>query len=288
MSDPRYAVSTRKPIHFAYWIVFIASLVPAAFPTTLNAEDVDLALVAVTPVVAQGDTVDVELRATIPGGTSQDIVGLDAILDWDPAILELQGIVAGAGHSWFVTDFLDDPDGINVDLTDGDALYTALTSPGMPVAASTSPGLHIATFRFTALAETVGTDVSLVATAGTFATTQVLYLFAEDVTGDIGTAATITVGIPEEGFQRADANADSLVNIADPIWVLNYLFQAGLAPPCLKAGDSNDDGSIDVSDPIYTISWLFTDGPEPPPPFLSCGTDPTPDALDCLDYPPCP
>ena len=254
----------------------------------LRAEDVDLSLVAPAPVVAGGGTVDVELRATIPMGTVQEIVGLDAILGWDPAVLELQGIVSGAGHSWFVTDFLVDPDGVNVDLTDGDALYTALNSPGSSVMAAPAPGLHVATFRFTALAETPATTVSILPSLGTFAVTQVLYLFAEDVTGDIATAATITVGVPEPGLQRADANADSLVNIADPIWVLNYLFQAGDPPPCLDTGDSNDDGGIDVSDPIYTIGWLFTDGPEPPPPFMVCGPDPTPDALDCLDYPHCP
>ena len=54
------------------------------------------------------------------------------------------------------------------------------------------------------------------------------------------------------------------------------------------AMDANDDGSIDTSDAVYEFSWLFSFGPLLPPPFPGCGTDPTPDALDCLAFMVCP
>ena len=33
---------------------------------------------------------------------------------------------------------------------------------------------------------------------------------------------------------------------------------------------------------IYKLSFLFTGGSPPPAPTGGCGTDPTPDGLDCL------
>ena len=54
-------------------------------------------------------------------------------------------------------------------------------------------------------------------------------------------------------------------------------------------------GIIDnIADPVFTLEYLFIFGEAPPPPFplcsadLGCGPDPTPDALDCDAYPPCP
>lgn len=91
-------------------------------------------------------------------------------------------------------------------------------------------------------------------------------------------------------FLRGDANADGGVNLADAIFGLSSLFQIGgpkLA--CLDAGDANDDGNFAISDPVYTLSFLFTLGsPPPPPPFATCGIDPTDDPLECSDYPGCP
>ncbi len=100
-------------------------------------------------------------------------------------------------------------------------------------------------------------------------------------------------GIPDscEGgetlFKRGDPNGDGRLNVADAIFILGYAFGGGPAPSCLKGADTNDDGRINVADAIYLLGYAFGGGPPPPPPFESCGTDPTPDDLSCESFPQC-
>ena len=75
-------------------------------------------------------------------------------------------------------------------------------------------------------------------------------------------------------FRRGDANCDSEVNIADPIYILDYLFSGGPSL-CFEAMDVNDDATVNISDPVYDLMWLFRDGSPPPPvPFPDLGRDP--------------
>jgi hypothetical protein len=65
-------------------------------------------------------------------------------------------------------------------------------------------------------------------------------------------------------FNYGDANNDSLINIADVVQILNYLFINGPPPvPCLEAGDANCDGVVNIADVVYLINYLFLDGPPP-------------------------
>ena len=89
--------------------------------------------------------------------------------------------------------------------------------------------------------------------------------------------------VDQPGFRRGDTNGDSTVDIADALFVMNWLFSSGPAPTCNDATDANDDSSLDISDSIYLLNWLFVNGPAPgsPGPF-GCGLDPSQDSLDCL------
>ena len=89
-------------------------------------------------------------------------------------------------------------------------------------------------------------------------------------------------------FIRGDANDDDIINIADGIFLLTYLFQSGAAPTCFDASDFNDDEFMDISDTIYLIRYLFVMGSPPLPPFLGCGTDPAGSMIDCSLYVNCP
>jgi len=82
-------------------------------------------------------------------------------------------------------------------------------------------------------------------------------------------------------FKRGNVNGDLVLNLADAVFVINWLFASGPAPQCLDAGDANDDSGTDISDAIYMINYLFASGPALPPPFPDCGLDPTDDSLDC-------
>ncbi|MCA8961044.1 MAG: hypothetical protein KDC38_11055 [Planctomycetes bacterium] len=110
-----------------------------------------------------------------------------------------------------------------------------------------------------------------------------------------GTPDTIEIEarIPMVGavsFRRGDANVDGGWDVADSVFILASLFTAGSPlPNCLSAADVNDDGTFDISDAIYGLAGLFTAGAPPPPaPWPGCGSDPTPDALGCASFPPCP
>ena len=72
-------------------------------------------------------------------------------------------------------------------------------------------------------------------------------------------------------FVRGDCNGDGNHDIADGVFLLNYLFQDGPTPGCQAACDANGDGMTDSSDAIYIFNYRFLDGPPPPAPFPECG-----------------
>jgi len=94
--------------------------------------------------------------------------------------------------------------------------------------------------------------------------------------------------ITEPEFIRGDANANGGFEIADPIFILSYLFSRGDAPSCEDSADPNDSGGFDLADAIYLLSFLFSRGAPPMAPYPHCGWDRTSDSLGCADYPPCP
>jgi hypothetical protein len=93
---------------------------------------------------------------------------------------------------------------------------------------------------------------------------------------------------PERAFIRGDANSDSLIDIGDPVWIINFLFVGSLPPKCMDAADANDDERVDISDSMFTLQYNFMGGPHPPPPAPPlCGLDPAGNQIGCARYPPC-
>lgn len=92
---------------------------------------------------------------------------------------------------------------------------------------------------------------------------------------------------PEAAFLRGECNGDEKIDIADPVFNLNYQFANGAEPPCLKAADVNDDGMIDLADAVFELNYLFASGPVPPAPLAECGPDPTADEITCDSYRTC-
>lgn len=61
-----------------------------------------------------------------------------------------------------------------------------------------------------------------------------------------------------------DANADSLVNVSDAVYIINYVFVGGEQPkPVLACGDANSDCDVNVSDAVYIINYVFVGGSAP-------------------------
>jgi hypothetical protein len=60
---------------------------------------------------------------------------------------------------------------------------------------------------------------------------------------------------------RGDVNADGSVTITDVIFLINYLFKAGIDPSIWDLGDVTCDGDIKVDDVIYMLNYLYKGGP---------------------------
>ena len=78
--------------------------------------------------------------------------------------------------------------------------------------------------------------------------------------GEWSDLASFFVG---RGYTCGDANGDAMVNVADAVFLITYVFKGGLAPDPLEAGDANADGFTNVADAVYLISYVFKGGPPP-------------------------
>jgi hypothetical protein len=91
-------------------------------------------------------------------------------------------------------------------------------------------------------------------------------------------ALTVTEGVCR-GYIRGDVNGDAETNISDGIGVLGHLF-LGMPIDCLEPADADGSGAEEVTDAIFLLNFLFSGGPAPPAPFPECGTVPGP-SLGC-------
>lgn len=185
----------------------LAALVTVASPAGSHARAaVDLELRAERQTFGVGSVVDVGLYAVSDEETV--FSGLDVLITWDPAVLELgEPVIDNGPHDWFIFGFLSDHllDRLNADcgedvfcdpytglpFNDGDAMFQA---GSLSLATATAEGVLVATFRFNALAETPLTEVAIVETlGGQYAVTRVLQ-GVTDVTGNLGSASITILG----------------------------------------------------------------------------------------------
>ncbi len=64
-------------------------------------------------------------------------------------------------------------------------------------------------------------------------------------------------------FIIGDANGDDNVNLADIIFLVNYIFKGGAAPHPFDKGDVNCDAAVTLPDIIYLVNFIFKGGPPP-------------------------
>lgn len=101
-----------------------------------------------------------------------------------------------------------------------------------------------------------------------------------------------TTDVLGQCFVRGDSDGDGLTNIADPVFLLNYLFCGGPAPPCLEAANVNDiippslPQQLNISDATDLLKFLFNCGPAVDANPLGgcgpgCGSDGTSPSIGC-------
>ncbi len=64
-------------------------------------------------------------------------------------------------------------------------------------------------------------------------------------------------------FVCGDANGDGQVNVADAVYLINYVFKGGPAPDPICVGNANGDGQCNIGDAVYLINYVFKGGPAP-------------------------
>ena len=147
--------------------------------------------------VSIGDTIGVGLYAVSPDGVDDVFSGLDVVLLWNPAHLELVEAISDGPHAWsFLFGFPPDSqlDGLNDSFLDGNALFQAAS---FNAATATPDGLLVATLRFVAVGGATSTIITIEETIGQFSMTQVLQPGGQDVTGDLfGVDITIASAVP--------------------------------------------------------------------------------------------
>ena len=145
-----------------------------------------------------GDVVQLGLYAVcdMPGG--QGVSALGALLQWDPAHLQLLGVSSSGAYSWLQSGFPNDSglDGLNNTWADGTAKYEALARFGNP-AIATPNGLLVTSVQWRALLPASDSVLSVPPVLGQWSRTQVFGADYpnHDITGSLG-QAVITV-VPE-------------------------------------------------------------------------------------------
>jgi hypothetical protein len=60
-----------------------------------------------------------------------------------------------------------------------------------------------------------------------------------------------------------DINGDADVNVADAVYMINWIFKGGPAPKRMGEADVNCDGKANIADAVYIINYIFKGGPKP-------------------------
>jgi hypothetical protein len=60
-----------------------------------------------------------------------------------------------------------------------------------------------------------------------------------------------------------DADPNEGINVADVVYLINYIFKGGPAPEPLCKGDADGDGAVNIADAVYLVNYIFKGGPAP-------------------------
>ena len=229
---------------------------------------------------------EVDHEITIRAFNSQDLQGFSVSLAYDPTIWEfshvdITGTITESVGAEFVEEFSNDAAGSAVlgVLLDILPPYTGQVIP------ATGIELELARFYFDVepdVFESVSTLIEFAPSPGVPTVDNVFVIDNQSVS-PLTVGAVVEVA-SQNIFLRGDADGDLYLDLSDVI--NNLVYMTGACPECPdptceKALDVNDNGLIDLADGIQLVNYLYTFGPPPAAPFPNPGPDPTPDNLTC-------
>jgi hypothetical protein len=62
-----------------------------------------------------------------------------------------------------------------------------------------------------------------------------------------------------------DPNNDAIIDIADAVYLIKYIFAGGPLPipNAIGSGDADCSGAVDIADAVYLIKYIFSGGAVP-------------------------
>lgn len=236
----------------------ILGVVLVATSQSAHAADVNLEFRPPSQSAEVGEIVLVPMYAvSAEPGVNQSMSALDAIIQWDPAVLQLLGVQNNGPYSWLQSTFFSDAnqDGLNNTWTDGNAFYTALANFSTP-ALATPAGLHVTTFRFQAIGGGT-TQVNILASFPQNTHTVVFGgdFFGQRVTGSLG-SASVSVSACATA-PDGDMNADDDVDGEDIEFFVPAVLESSTAANDVCPGDFNGNGIMDIGDVSGFVSALL-------------------------------
>ena len=67
----------------------------------------------------------------------------------------------------------------------------------------------------------------------------------------------------KKAYIYGDSNGDASINVADAVFLINYVFKGGPEPDTLEGGNASCDDAVNVADAVYLINHVFKGGPAP-------------------------
>ncbi|MCK4462452.1 MAG: hypothetical protein KAW46_11650, partial [candidate division Zixibacteria bacterium] len=210
---------------------------------TLDQPSNDMAIFSFTPDFTQAGQYFLSYIAT------------DNDMAADTQIIEIN--VAEAGNQppvWSVT--LPDTIDVFVDFPWIQAL-TATDPEGTPVTLEATPVITNATW------DTTG-GVGTYYFAADFGQVGQVYEISFIATDSSGLVNTMITHLNVVSLLRGDVDGDNKYTLNDIVVLASYIFRGGAAPNPMDAGDADMSGTVDVADIVYMINFLYHAGPRPP------------------------
>ena len=92
---------------------------------------------------------------------------------------------------------------------------------------------------------------------------------ANVICGIVSSLSPFVLAVPYCCNFRGDVDHSGVlpVDIADLVYLVEYMFNGGPPPLCFDHGDIDASGvePIDIADLVYLVEYMFNGGPEPPP-----------------------
>ena len=67
----------------------------------------------------------------------------------------------------------------------------------------------------------------------------------------------------EPGYVTGDASGDGVINVADIVFLVNFLYRSGDPPDPMEAGDASCDGIVNIADVVFLVNYLYRGGDPP-------------------------